>query len=112
MDRPHADLPEDAVALDALLTLVTVSWFGRAGDGAANMLYEAAHAQAAWGRHHDRPQGMAAFGKEPLMQRILNPDGRLAFWNEHRRGGHFPAMEAPDELVGDIRAYFARLLAV
>ncbi len=91
---------------------MTVSWFGRAGDGAANMLYEAAHAQAAWGRHHDRPQGMAAFGKEPLMQRILNPDGRLAFWNEHRRGGHFPAMEAPDELVGDIRAYFARLLAV
>ncbi|HEX6366409.1 MAG TPA: alpha/beta fold hydrolase [Agromyces sp.] len=109
---PQAGLPEDAVDLDALLTLVTVSWFGRAGDGAANMLYEAAHAQAAWGRHHDRPQGMAAFGEEPLMQRILNPDGHLAFWNEHRRGGHFPAMEAPDELVGDIRAYFARLLAV
>jgi epoxide hydrolase len=109
---PRAGLPEDAVDLDALLTLVTVSWFGRAGDGAANMLYEAAHAQAAWGRHHDRPQGMAAFGEEPLMERILNPDGHLAFWREHPRGGHFPAMEAPDELVGDIRAYFSRLLAV
>jgi epoxide hydrolase len=109
---PRAGLPEDAVDLDALLSLITVSWFGRAGDGAANMLYEAAHAQAAWGRHHDRPQGMAAFGDEPLMERILNPDGHLAFWNEHRRGGHFPAMEAPDELVGDIRAYFARVLAV
>lgn len=109
---PRARLPEDAVDLDALLTLVTVSWFGRAGDGAANMLYEAAHAQAAWGRQHDRPQGMSAFGDEPLMERILNPDGHLAFWNEHRRGGHFPAMEAPDDLVGDIRAYYARLLAV
>ena len=107
---PAAGLPEDAVDLDALLTLVTVSWFGRAGDGAANMLYEAAHAEAAWGREHNRPQGITAFGQEPLMERILNPDGHLAFWSEHRRGGHFPAMEAPDELVGDIRAYFARLL--
>ncbi len=109
---PDRALPEDAVDLDALLTLITVSWFGRAGDGAANMLYEAAHAQVAWGRSHDRPQGITAFGDEPLMRRILDPDGHLAFWNEHRHGGHFPAMEAPDELVGDLRAYFARLLAV
>jgi epoxide hydrolase len=109
---PDRALPEDAVDLDDLLTLVTVAWFGRNGDGAANALYEAAHAQAAWGRHHDRPQGMAAFGDEPLMRRILDPDGHLAFWNEHPRGGHFPAMEAPADLVGDIRAYFARLLAV
>ena len=109
---PGRVLPEDAVDLDDLLTLVTVAWFGRNGDGAANMLYEAAHAQAAWGRHHDRPQGMVAFGEEPLMRRILDPDGHLAFWNEHPRGGHFPAMEARDDLVGDIRAYYARLLAV
>ena len=109
---PARDLPEDAVDLDDLLTLISVSWFGRAGDGAANMLYEAAHAQVAWGRSHDRPQGITAFGEEPLMRRILDPDGHLAFWNEHRHGGHFPAMEAPDELVGDIRAYFTRLLAV
>ena len=110
-DPAHA-LPEDAVDLDDLLTLVTVQWFGRSGDGAANMLYEAAHAQAAWGRTHDRPQGIAAFGDEPLMRRILDPDGHLAFWAEHPRGGHFPAMEAPEELVGDMRAFATRLLAV
>jgi pimeloyl-ACP methyl ester carboxylesterase len=109
---PAAELPEDAVDLDDLLTLIAVSWFGGAGDGAANVLYEAAHAQAAWGRRHDRPQGITAFGDEPLMRRILDADGHLAFWNEHRHGGHFPAMEAPDDLVGDIRAYFARLLTV
>lgn len=109
---PGRALPEDAVDLDDLLTLVTVSWFGRAGDGAANLLYETAHAEAAWGRSHDRPQGIVAFGEEPLMRRILDPDGHLAFWNEHPNGGHFPAMEAPGDLVGDIRTYFARLLAV
>ncbi|GAA1765066.1 hypothetical protein [Agromyces humatus] len=58
---------------------ITVAWFGRAGDGAANMLYEAAHAQAAWSRSHDWPPRITAFGGEPLIRRILDPDGHLAF---------------------------------
>lgn len=106
---PAHELPEEAVGLDELLTVVSVSWLGRAGDGAANLLYEAAHAAVAWGRRHDRPQGMVAFGDEPLMRRILDPEGRLAYWGEHPRGGHFPAMETPAELVGDLKAFFARL---
>jgi pimeloyl-ACP methyl ester carboxylesterase len=101
------ELPEDAVDLDQLLTLVSVYWFGRGGAGAANFLYEAAHAAAAWGQTHDRPQGFVAFGDEPLMRRILDPDNALPYWNQHARGGHFPAMEVPDLLVGDLRAFFA-----
>ena len=104
---PERELPEDAVDLDQLLTLVSVAWFGRGGDGGANLLYEAAHASMAWGRTHDRPQGMVAFGVEPLMRRILDPDGHLEFWAEHPQGGHFPAMERPDELAGDIRQFLA-----
>ncbi len=109
---PARRTPEDAVDLDALLTIVTVSWFGRAGDGAANLLYETMHAEGAWGRSHDRPQGITAFGDEPLMRRILDRDDHLAFWSEHPYGGHFPAMEAPNDLVGDLRAFFARVLTV
>ena len=45
----------------------------RGGAGAANFLYEAAHAAAAWGQTHDRPQGFVAFGDEPLIRRILDP---------------------------------------
>lgn len=104
---PERDLPEDAVDLDDLLTLVSVSWFGRGGDGAAQLLYEAAHAAVAWGRSHDRPQGMAVFGEEPLIRRILDPDGHLAYWSEHPRGGHFPALERPQDLAGDLRAFLA-----
>ena len=106
---PTRELPEDAVDLDQLLTLVSVYWFGQGGAGAANFLYEAAHAAAAWGQTHDRPQGFVAFGEEPLIRRILDPDNALPYWNEHPRGGHFPAMEAPDVLVGDLRAFFAGL---
>jgi pimeloyl-ACP methyl ester carboxylesterase len=105
---PSKDLLEDAVDVDQLLTLVSVYWFGKGGAGAANLLYEAAHATAAWGQQHDRPQGFVSFGEEPLVRRILDPRGELAYWNEHPRGGHFPALEVPDLLVGDLRAFFAQ----
>jgi pimeloyl-ACP methyl ester carboxylesterase len=106
---PAKLLPEDAVDLDHLLTLVSVYWFGKGGAGAANFLYEAAHAAAAWGLTHDRPQGFVSFGAEPLIRRILDPEEKLPYWNEHPEGGHFPAMEVPDLLVGDLRAFFAGL---
>ena len=104
---PARELPEDAVDLDHLLTLVSVYWFGKGGGGAANFLYEAMHAEASWGRTHDRPQGFVSFGEEPLVRRVLDPNHERAYWNEHAEGGHFPAMEQPDLLVGDLRAFFA-----
>ncbi len=106
---PAKPLPEDAVDLDHLLTLVSVYWFNRGGAGAANFLYETAHTAASWGEAHDRPQGFVSFGRDPLVRRILDPEGRLAYWNEHDAGGHFPAMEVPDLYVGDVRAFFAGL---
>jgi pimeloyl-ACP methyl ester carboxylesterase len=105
--NPAKPLPEDAVELDHLLTLVSVYWFGKGGAGAANFLYETAHAAQAWGLTHDRPQGFVSFGEEPLVRRILDPEQVLPYWNEHPEGGHFPAMEVPDLLVGDLRAFFA-----
>ena len=104
---PAKELPEDAVDIDHLLTLVSVYWFGKGGAGAANFLYEAAHAEASWGRTHDRPQGFVSFGEEPLVRRVLDPNHERAYWNEHAEGGHFPAMEQPDLLVDDLRAFFA-----
>ena len=104
---PARELPEDAVDVDQLLTLVSVYWFGKGGAGAANFLYEAMHAEASWGRTHDRPQGFVSFGEEPLVRRVLDPNHERAYWNEHAEGGHFPAMEQPDLLVGDLRAFFA-----
>jgi pimeloyl-ACP methyl ester carboxylesterase len=106
---PTRELPEDAVDLDHLLTLVSVYWFGKGGAGAANFLYEAMHSEASWGATHDRPQGFVSFGQDPLVRRILDPNHERPYWNEHAEGGHFPAMEQPDLLVGDLRAFFATL---
>jgi pimeloyl-ACP methyl ester carboxylesterase len=106
---PARELPEDAVDIDQLLTNVSVYWFGRGGAGAAHFLYEASHAPPSWGETHNRPQGFVVFGHEPLIRRILDPGHTLAYWNEHDRGGHFPAMEAPELLVGDLRSFFHQL---
>jgi pimeloyl-ACP methyl ester carboxylesterase len=29
-------------------------------------------------------------------------------WSQFERGGHFPAMDAPDLLIDDLRAFFRR----
>jgi pimeloyl-ACP methyl ester carboxylesterase len=103
---PSRELLEDALDIDQLLTQVSIYWFGRGGAGAANFLYESMHAAASWGQQHDRPQGFVSFGIEPLVRRILDPDGQRPYWNEHPVGGHFPGFEAPDLWVEDLRAFF------
>jgi pimeloyl-ACP methyl ester carboxylesterase len=106
---PSAELPTDAVDRDQLLTNVSVYWFTRSGASAAQFIYEAAHAEREWGAPSPAPTGMAVFGEGSLLRRALDPEHNLQHWSEFDRGGHFPAMEVPELLVGDIRAFFRRL---
>jgi pimeloyl-ACP methyl ester carboxylesterase len=103
-----AELPEDAVDLDQLLTNVSLYWFTRSGASAAHILYESMHAQE-WSEPGPAPTGFAVFGADAIVRILLDPEGRIGHWSEFERGGHFPAMEAPDLLVGDLRAFFAPL---
>ena len=57
------------------------------------------------------PTGMAVFAADDLLRYVLNPNGHIEHWSEFSEGGHFPAMEVPDLLVGDIRAFFRPLRA-
>jgi pimeloyl-ACP methyl ester carboxylesterase len=38
----------------------------------------------------------------------MDPSGEIEHWTEFDRGGHFPAMEAPNLLAEDIRAFFRK----
>jgi pimeloyl-ACP methyl ester carboxylesterase len=40
---------------------------------------------------------------------VFDQSSRIAHWSQFDRGGHFPAMEVPDLLVGDIQAFFRKL---
>ena len=105
--NPAATVPDDAIDRDLLLTNVSLYWFTRTGASAANFLYESAHS-VDWVAASDVPQGMAVFNADPILRRVLDPENTLAHWSEFDRGGHFPAMEAPDLLVDDVRAFFRR----
>jgi len=107
-----AELPEDAVDRDQLLTNVSLYWFTRSGASAARFIYEGAHSGPDWGAPPvapPAPQGLALFGGDDLLRRVMDPEHRMAHWSEFERGGHFPAMEVPDLLVGDLREFFRGL---
>jgi pimeloyl-ACP methyl ester carboxylesterase len=104
-----AELPEDAVDRDQLLTNISVYWFTRTGASAARFIYEASHSGLDWVAPSTVPQGQAVFGSEPLIRRVLDPEHRTAYWSDFEPGGHFAAMEAPELLVADVRTFFRTL---
>ena len=103
---PSAELPEDAVDRDRLLTNVSLYWFTGSGASAAQFLYEAAHAHE-WPGPSEVAQGWAVFdATDDLVRRLIDPEHKIAHWSEFDRGGHFAAMETPDLLLDDVRAFF------
>jgi hypothetical protein len=103
--RDH-ELPEDAVDRDTLLTNVSVYWFTKSGASAANFIYDAAHAERDWSAGPQIPTGISVFGSDPIVRRTLDPEERNPHWFEHHSGGHFPSLEVPDLLLGDLRTFF------
>jgi pimeloyl-ACP methyl ester carboxylesterase len=101
-----------------------VFWFTGAGASSAHATYEGMQAwrrmaarQAAEPGGHDAqqpdaptgpPTGVAVFAADTTIRSLLDP-GASMHWSEFDRGGHFPAMEAPDLLVEDLRAFFRPL---
>jgi pimeloyl-ACP methyl ester carboxylesterase len=99
----------DGIGRDRLLTNVSLYWFTRSGASAARFLYEAAHSGHGWLAPSDVPAGWAVFDTSPVVRRIMDPEEKIAHWSEFASGGHFAAMEEPELLVADIRAFFREL---
>jgi pimeloyl-ACP methyl ester carboxylesterase len=107
-----AELPEDAVDLDQLLTTISLYWFTTSGASAAHFIYEAAHAQRDWGAPAPVARGFALFGASEvdsvILRRLLDPQRQIGHWSVSSTGGHFPALEVPARLVDDLRTFFRR----
>jgi pimeloyl-ACP methyl ester carboxylesterase len=98
--------PDTSVDRDQLMTNISLYWFTRAGASSAQFYYEAEHSGLDWLAPSGVPAGWAVFDSHPLMRRAMDPWNVIGHWTEFTEGGHFPAMEEPDLLVGDIRAFF------
>jgi pimeloyl-ACP methyl ester carboxylesterase len=116
---PAAELPDDAVDRDQLLTNVSIFWFTKAGASSAHGTYEgmqawramiaqeeAAPSGAFGGEQAGPPTGVAVFAADTTIRSLMDPAGRISHWSQYDRGGHFPAMEVPDLLAADVRAFF------
>jgi epoxide hydrolase len=103
---PAADLPEDAVDRDRLLTNVSLYWLTATAGSSANIYYEGARG---WGQTAEPsavPTGVAVFPMDVTIKPIAEREHNIVQWSEFDRGGHFAAMEAPDLLLDDMRAFF------
>lgn len=115
--RAWSDCDGDLESLfpkDVLLANIGLYWFTGAIGSSFWPYYARAHGP--WpvpeGRTVDVPMGHAAFPRE-----ILRPPRSLAaatftdirHWSVMPKGGHFVAMEQPEALADDIRAFFRAL---
>ncbi|MBI1758318.1 MAG: hypothetical protein HYR62_03705 [Actinobacteria bacterium] len=58
------------------------------------------------------PTGVAVFARDIGIRRFAERTNIIVHWSEFDRGGHFAALQAPDLLVGDVRAFFHGNVAV
>jgi epoxide hydrolase len=109
---PAAELPEDAVDRDHLLTNVSVYWFTATAGSSAGHYYDAAHDPSAWAPRERGtvPTGVAvSLTQDVAIRKLAERDHNVVHWSEFERGGHFAAMENPEFLAGDVRAFFGGL---
>ena len=109
---PSAKVPEDAVARDRILTDVSLYWFTDTAGSAANLYWENLHDPAQQKRkpRSDVPTGVAVSKTQDVtIRRWAARENNIVHWTELEHGGHFAALEAPGELVEDIRTFFRKV---
>jgi pimeloyl-ACP methyl ester carboxylesterase len=102
-----SDLPIDR---DTLLTNVMLYWLTGTAGSAARVYYERAHADY-WDQPIEpsgTPTALADFAHDNFipLRHIARRTNNIVRWTGFPRGGHFPALEEPELLVADIRAFF------
>jgi pimeloyl-ACP methyl ester carboxylesterase len=108
---PAAELPDDAVDRDRLLTNISIFWFTGTALSSANSYFERFHDASAWApkERSTVPTAVAVFTTDVAIRRFAERTDTIVRWSEFERGGHFAAMEAPDLLLGDVREFFRSL---
>jgi pimeloyl-ACP methyl ester carboxylesterase len=53
------------------------------------------------------PTGVAVFAEDAAIRRYGEKWHNITHWSDFDTGGHFAAMETPELLVNDIRAFFS-----
>jgi len=108
----HGDI-EEAYSFDRLLDNITAYWVTGTAASAARIYWEmrrAGHDAVPTGRI-EVPTAIAEFPGEISQppRSWTEAAYHVVRWSTPARGGHFAAMEAPDEFADDVRAFFGQL---
>ncbi|GAB3138782.1 epoxide hydrolase [Amycolatopsis stemonae] len=106
--RSFSNTSEDLIDRDDLLADVSIYWFTETANSSAR-LYAAL--TGGWGApppENTVPTAVAVFPDDiglPVRALAERTDN-VVRWTEFKSGGHFAALEEPDALIGDLRAFF------
>ena len=103
------ELPEAAISRDDILTDVSIYWFTQTAGSAANVTYYESMHSGNWPTPSPVPTGVAVFAEDVAIRRYAEQANNIVHWTDFDTGGHFAALETPDLLVQDVRAFFASL---
>lgn len=95
---------------DELLTNISIYWLTGTIGSSMRMYYENSRAWPSMGRI-EVPAGIALFPADilPPPREWAERSLRIERWTQMPRGGHFAALEEPELLAADIRAFFRPL---
>ncbi|WP_460303896.1 epoxide hydrolase family protein [Actinocorallia aurea] len=98
------------LTIDQILTQVSLYWFTNTQATASRYYYEESRSGAEPAVSAART-GVAVFADDFQTIRSLaeRDNTNIVHWSEFAKAGHFAAMEAPEAVAGDIRAFFAGL---
>jgi pimeloyl-ACP methyl ester carboxylesterase len=98
-----------AISNDKILDSVTLTWLtGTAGSQAR--LYR--ESQSSWGAEVTWcpvPTGLAVFPNDSTVRKLVEREFNVVHHTEFDRGGHFAALEVPELVIEDLRAFFGKL---
>lgn len=107
----HGEI-ESVFTKDELLTNIMIYWVTQTINSSTRLYYEVAHQRETVSERVEVPTAVAVFPAEilaipprSLAERFYN----IQRWTEMLAGGHFAALEQPQALVEDIRAFFRPL---
>jgi epoxide hydrolase len=87
-------------------------WTDPAAGSSAGHYYDTAYDPGAWAPRERGtvPTGVAvSLTQDVAARKLAERDHNVVHWSELERGGHFAAMENPEFLAGDVRAFFGGL---
>ncbi|HWK80412.1 MAG TPA: epoxide hydrolase [Thermomicrobiales bacterium] len=102
--------PSSALDQDRLLTTASIFWLANTADSSSRLHFTTAGVRGG-PQPCPVPVGVAVSPHDIILpsRTVAERTYDVVHWTEFPRGGHFPAIEVPDLLSGDLRAFFGQL---